>query len=51
MIKELLGNIEEIEKDRISKKRTKLLDEFKRIELEIDNNNFIDDLISRKLCR
>ena len=37
-IKELLGNIEKIEKDRISKKRTKLLDEFKRIELEIDNN-------------
>ncbi|MDA9706668.1 YicC family protein [Bacteroidota bacterium] len=44
-IKKLLGNIEKIEKDRISKKRTKLLDEFKRIELEIDNNRLEQEMI------
>ena len=45
VIKKLLGNIEKIEKDRISKKRTKLLDEFKRIELEIDNNRLEQEMI------
>ena len=45
VIKELLGNIEKIEKYRISKKRTKLLDEFKRIELEIDNNRLEQEMI------
>lgn len=45
VIKELLGNIEKIEKDRTSKKRTKLLDEFKRIELEIDNNRLEQEMI------
>jgi uncharacterized protein (TIGR00255 family) len=45
VIKESLGNIEKIEKDRISKKRTKLLDEFKRIELEIDNNRLEQEMI------
>jgi len=45
VIKRLLGNIEKIEKDRISKKRTKLLDEFKRIELEIDNNRLEQEMI------
>ena len=45
VIKELLGNIEKIENDRISKKRTKLLDEFKRIELEIDNNRLEQEMI------
>ena len=45
VIKELLGNIEKIEKDRISKKRTKLLDEFKRIELDIDNNRLEQEMI------
>ena len=45
VIKELLGNIEKIEKDRISKKRTKLLDEFRRIELEIDNNRLEQEMI------
>ena len=45
VIKELLGNIEKIEKERISKKRTKLLDEFKRIELEIDNNRLEQEMI------
>ena len=45
VIKELLGNIEKIEKDRISKKITKLLDEFKRIELEIDNNRLEQEMI------
>ena len=45
VIKKLLDNIEKIEKDRISKKRTKLLDEFKRIELEIDNNRLEQEMI------
>lgn len=45
VIKKLLGNIEKIEKDRISKKRTKLLDEFRRIELEIDNNRLEQEMI------
>ena len=45
VIKKLLGNIEKIEKDRISNKRTKLLDEFKRIELEIDNNRLEQEMI------
>lgn len=45
VIKELLGNIEKIEKDRISKKRTKLLDELKRVELEIDNNRLEQEMI------
>ena len=44
-IKKLLGNIEKIEKDRIAKKRTKLLDEFKRIGLEIDNNRLEQEMI------
>ena len=45
VIKKLLGNIEKIEKDRILKKRTKLLDEFKRIELEIDYNRLEQEMI------
>ena len=45
VIKQLLGNIEKIEKERISKKRTKLLDEFRRIELEIDNNRLEQEMI------
>ena len=45
VIRKLLDNIEKIEKDRISKKRTKLLDEFKRIELEIDNNRLEQEMI------
>ena len=45
VIKKLLGNIEKIEKERISKKRTKLLDEFRRIELEIDNNRLEQEMI------
>ena len=45
VIKELLDNIEKIEKERISKKRTKLLDEFRRIELEIDNNRLEQEMI------
>ena len=45
VIKKLLGNIEKIEKDRISKKRSKLHDEFKRIELEIDNNRLEQEMI------
>ena len=44
-IKKLLGNIEKIDKDRIAKKRTKFLDEFKRIELEIDNNRLEQEMI------
>ena len=45
VIKKLLGNIEKIEKNRISKKRTKLLDEFKKIDLEIDNNRLEQEMI------
>ena len=45
VIKKLLDNIEKIEKDRISNKRTKLLDEFKRIDLEIDNNRLEQEMI------
>ena len=45
VIKGLLGNIEKIEKDRISKKRAKLLDEFKKINLEIDNNRLEQEMI------
>ena len=45
VIKKLLDNIEKIEKDRISKKKTKLLDEFKRIDLEIDNNRLEQEMI------
>ena len=45
VIKKLLGNIEKIEKDRISKKRDKLVDELKRIELEIDNNRLEQEMI------
>ncbi len=45
VIKGLLGNIEKIEKDRISKKRAKLLDEFKKIDLEIDNNRLEQEMI------
>jgi|TARA_A100001011_G_scaffold288864_1_gene299939 uncharacterized protein (TIGR00255 family) len=44
-IKKLLGNIEKIEKDRIAKKRTKLVDELKRIELDIDNNRLEQEMI------
>ena len=45
IIKKLLGNIEKIEKYRISKKKTKLLDELKKIDLEIDNNRLEQEMI------
>jgi len=45
VIKKLLGNIEKIEKERISKKRDKLLDELKKIDLEIDNNRLEQEMI------
>jgi len=45
VIKKLLGNIEKIEKYRISKKKTKLLDELKKIDLEIDNNRLEQEMI------
>ena len=45
LIKKLLGNIEKIEKERISKKREKLLEELKKIDLEIDNNRLEQEMI------
>ena len=45
LIKKLLGDIENIEKERISKKRDKLLEEFKKISLEIDNNRLEQEMI------
>lgn len=45
LIKKLLGNIEKIEKERISKKRKKLLEELKKIDLEIDNNRLEQEMI------
>jgi len=45
LIKKLLGDIENIEKERISKKRDKLLEEFKKIGLEIDNNRLEQEMI------
>ena len=44
-IKKFTGNIEKIEKNRILRKRIKLLDEFKKIELEIDNNRLEQEMI------
>ena len=45
LIKKLLCDIENIEKERISKKRDKLLEEFKKIGLEIDNNRLEQEMI------
>jgi len=45
LIKKLLGDIENIEKERISKKRDKLLEEFQKIGLEIDNNRLEQEMI------
>ena len=45
LIKKLLGNIEKIEKERISKKRNKLVEELKKIGLEIDNNRLEQEMI------
>ena len=45
LIKKLLCDIENIEKERISKKRDKLLEEFKKISLEIDNNRLEQEMI------
>ena len=45
LIKKLLGNIEKIEKERILKKREKLLEELKKIDLEIDNNRLEQEMI------
>ena len=45
LIKKLLGDIENIEKERISKKSDKLLEEFKKIGLEIDNNRLEQEMI------
>ena len=45
LIKKLLGDIENIEKERITKKRDKLLEEFKKIGLEIDNNRLEQEMI------
>ncbi len=45
LIKKLLGDIENIEKERISKKRDKLLEEFKKISLEIDNKRLEQEMI------
>ena len=45
LIKKLLGDIENIEKERISKKRDKLLKEFQKIGLEIDNNRLEQEMI------
>jgi uncharacterized protein (TIGR00255 family) len=45
LIKKLLVDIEAIEKERISKKRDKLLEEFKKIGLEIDNNRLEQEMI------
>ena len=44
-IKKLIVNIEKIEKNRISRKKIKLLDEFKKIDLEIDNNRLEQEMI------
>ena len=45
IIRKLLVDIEKIEKDRISKKRNKLLDELKKISLDIDNNRLEQEMI------
>ncbi len=45
LIKNSLSNIESIEKERISKKREKLLNELKKITLEIDNNRLEQEMI------
>jgi len=45
LIKKLLVDIEAIEKERISKKRDKLLEEFQKIGLEIDNNRLEQEMI------
>ena len=45
LIKKLLGDIENIEKERISKKRDKLIEEFKKMSLEIDNNRLEQEMI------
>ena len=45
LIKNSLSNIESIEKERISKKREKLLNELKRVTLEIDNNRLEQEMI------
>ena len=45
LIKKLLGDIENIEKERISKKRDKLLEEFQKIGLEIDKNRLEQEMI------
>lgn len=45
LIKKLLGNIEKIEKERISKKREKLLEELRKIDLEIDSNRLEQEMI------
>ena len=45
LIKNSLSNIESIEKERIAKKRDKLLNELKKITLEIDNNRLEQEMI------
>tara|TARA_B100000963_G_C22571434_1_gene646286 strand:+ start:158 stop:1051 length:894 start_codon:yes stop_codon:yes gene_type:complete len=45
IIRKLLVDIEKIEKDRISKKRNKLVDELKKISLDIDNNRLEQEMI------
>ena len=45
LIKKLLTKIKKVEKDRISRKRNKLLDEFKKIELGFDNNRLEQEMI------
>ena len=45
LIKKLLCDIENIEKERISKKRDKLIEEFKKMSLEIDNNRLEQEMI------
>ena len=45
LIKNSLSNIESIEKERISKKREKLLNELKKVTLEIDNNRLEQEMI------
>tara|TARA_B100001109_G_scaffold222819_1_gene194915 strand:+ start:65 stop:940 length:876 start_codon:yes stop_codon:yes gene_type:complete len=45
LIKNSLSNIESIEKERISKKRDKLLNELKKVTLEIDNNRLEQEMI------
>ena len=45
LIKNSLSNIESIEKERISKKREKLLNELKKVTLEVDNNRLEQEMI------